>query len=173
MAMDEEKSELEDGLGDEDDEDTQEGKFLTFRLGDEDYGLEIRYVLEIIGVQEVTDVPDMPDYVKGVINLRGQVIPIMDVRMRFRMPARDYDDRTCIVVIHHGELAVGLVVDTVKEVIDIPEGDISPPPRSGQGRSTQFMSGMGKVEDGVKILLDVNKLLYDEGLPHLREHLAV
>lgn len=97
-------------------EDTLKGRFLTFRLANEDYGLEIRYVTEIIGIQKITEVPDMPCFVKGVINLRGKVIPVMDVRARFSLPERDYDERTCIVVVNVEEKSVGLVVDKVNDV---------------------------------------------------------
>ena len=144
------------------DEDTMENKFLTFHLGQEDYGIEIRHVTEIIGVQKITDVPDMPDYIKGVINLRGKVIPVMDVRARFKLPPRAYDDRTCIIVVQYNGTAVGLVVDEVSEVANIARDQIEPPPRTSRGKSSRFFSGMGKMGDEVKILLDVERLLYDE-----------
>jgi purine-binding chemotaxis protein CheW len=147
---------------DEDEEDTQKDKYLTFRLGEEDYGIEICHVTEIIGVQKITEVPDMPDCIRGVINLRGQVIPIMDVRLRFRMDARDYDERTCIIVVSVQEISVGLVVDTVSEVADIPESEVSEPPRVARGTSSRYILGMGKIGDEVKILLDAEKLLFDE-----------
>lgn len=140
-------------------EDTQRGKFLTFHIAGEDYGIEIRYVTEIIGIQAITDVPDMPGYIKGVINLRGNVIPVMDVRQRFKLPEKTYEERTCIVVVNVDDKTVGLVVDKVNEVIDIPNGQIEPPPRS-KVESGQYIQGMGKVEEEVKILLDVRKLLY-------------
>ncbi len=143
------------------DEDTQEGMYITFRIGEEDYGIEIRYVNEIICMQSVTDVPDMPEFVKGVINLRGQVIPIMDVRARFHMDEREYDERTCIIVVQYKTIAVGLIVDTVREVTDIPEERIAPPPKTSKGKSAQFIKGMGRLEDSVKILLDVEKLLFE------------
>ncbi len=148
------------------DEDTQKGKFLTFHMAREEYGVEIRHVTEIIGIQKITEVPDLPEYVRGVINLRGKVIPIMDVRARFRMPHRDYDDRTCIVVVNVDDKAVGLVVDQVNEVADIPEDHIEPPPRSWKG-SESYIQGMGKIGDEVKILLDVHKLLYEDSFHHL------
>ena len=143
----------------EEDEDTQKDKFLTFTVGKEDYGLKIYHVTEIIGIQKITEVPDMPDYVKGVINLRGKVIPIMDVRKRFKFDEREYDDRTCIVVVSIKDTALGLVVDTVKEVSDIPETDIQPPPDIAEGNRQFFIRGLGKVEEKVKILLDAEKLL--------------
>ncbi len=141
-------------------EDTQEGKFLTFILGDEDYGLAIRFVTEIIGIQKITPVPDLPDYVKGVINLRGKVIPVMDVRLRFEMKHRDYDERTCIVVINAKDTTVGLIVDTVSEVLEIPDSDIEESQHFRKGKGNQFMRGMGKVGEKVKILLDAEALLF-------------
>ncbi|MEW6192915.1 MAG: chemotaxis protein CheW [Bacillota bacterium] len=149
-------------LEDDEGEDTQEGKFLTFVLGGEEYGIEIRHVTEIIGIQSITEVPDMPAHVKGVINLRGKVVPVMDVRLRFGMPERPYDDRTCIVVINIDGQAVGLVVDRVSEVLDIPKDDIEPPPAVRKGEGSRFIKGMGKVGEEVKILLDAKRLLYDE-----------
>ena len=100
----------------DEEEDTQQGKYLTFNLAKEDYGIEIKYVTEIIGIQRITEVPDMPDFLKGVINLRGKIIPVMDVRIRFSLPAREYDDRTCIVVVDIEGRAMGLVVDRMNEV---------------------------------------------------------
>jgi purine-binding chemotaxis protein CheW len=149
-------------------EDTQAGKYLTFLLGGESYGLEIRHVTEIIGLHDITRVPDVPDYIKGIINLRGKVIPIMDVRARFGMPPRDYDARTCIIVINVEASAVGLVVDTVSEVIDIAEAQIEPPPSVGGGRGRGFMQGVGKLGEDVKLLLDANRLLYGEELEEVQ-----
>ena len=158
--------ELDDDLYD-DDEDTQKDKYLTFHLAGEDYGIEIAYVTEIIGIQKITDVPDMPDFVKGVINLRGKVIPVMDVRRRFKIEERAYDERTCIIVVDINDTAVGLVVDKVNEVADIPEEQIEPPPQTGKSTSSRFIYGMGKIDDEVKILLKVDKLLFDEELESL------
>jgi purine-binding chemotaxis protein CheW len=148
-------------------EDTQKGKFLTFHLAKEDYGIEIRHVTEIIGIQKITEVPDMPDYVRGVINLRGKVIPVMDVRTRFRMPPRDYDERTCIVVVNVNDKAVGLVVDQVNEVADIPETQIEPPPSTRQGNGSRFIQGIGKIDAEVKILLEVGTLLYEDSIEQI------
>lgn len=144
-------------------EDTQEGQFLTFSLAEQEYGIEIRHVTEIIGIQRITDLPETPEYVKGVINLRGKVIPVIDVRLRFRMPERDYDERTCIVVVNISDTSVGLVVDTVSEVINIPADNIEPAPKVNQGRpAQQFVQGLAKVGEQVKILLDTQRLLFDE-----------
>ncbi|MCL2743440.1 MAG: chemotaxis protein CheW [Planctomycetaceae bacterium] len=147
-------------------EDTLKDMYLSFRLGDEDYCIEIRHVTEIVGMQKITEVPDMPHYVKGVVNLRGQVIPVIDMRLRFNMEGRSYDERTCIVVItlREGQVQVGLVVDTVNEVRSIDAGNVSPPPKSGTGQCAQYIRGLGKVGVEVKIILDVNKLLFENEL---------
>jgi purine-binding chemotaxis protein CheW len=145
-------------------EDTLKDMYLTFRLGDEDYALEIRYVTEIVGMQKITEVPDMPLYVKGVVNLRGQVIPVIDMRLRFNMIDRDYDERTCIIVININGRQVGLVVDTVNEVRSIDESNVSPPPRTAGTRCAQYIFGLGKVGEEVKILLDANQLLFEDEL---------
>ena len=163
MAENVNNSLLDEDLYDED-EDAQKDKFLTFRVGEEDYGIDIRYVTEIIGIQKITEVPDMPGFVKGVINLRGKVIPVMDVRTRFSLESREYDDRTCIMVVNINDLSIGLIVDRVIEVMDIPESHIEPPPRMGIGVKSRYIKGMGKVGEEVKILLDVNKLLFEEEL---------
>ncbi len=150
-------------------EDSQEGQFLTFNLGEQEYGIEIRNVTEIIGIQKITDLPETSDYVKGVINLRGKVIPVVDVRLRFGMVEREYDERTCIVVVNIQDTSVGLVVDTVSEVINIPDSQIEPAPKVNQKRpGQQFVFGLGKVEGEVKILLDTQKLLFNNELETLK-----
>ena len=148
----------------DDDEDTQKDKYLTFHLAGEEYGIDIVFVTEIIGIQKITEVPEMPVFIKGVINLRGKVIPIMDIRSKFKFESRDYDDRTCIIVVDITGTAIGLVVDEVSEVVDIPAEQIEPPPTTGQGTSVRYLKGMGKIGDTVKILLNVEKLLYEEEL---------
>lgn len=158
------KEKLEADMLEEDydeDEDTQVDKFLTFILCKEEYGIEIRYVTEIIGIQNIAEVPDMPHYIKGVINLRGKVIPVMDVRQRFGLQERAYDDRTCIIVINIDEQSVGLIVDRVSEVLDIPETQVEPSPKVKSGESSRYIQGMGKVGDRVKILLNAHQLLFD------------
>ncbi|MBN2106205.1 MAG: purine-binding chemotaxis protein CheW [Deltaproteobacteria bacterium] len=163
---------LEDDFYDEDDEDTQKDKYLTFTVGKEDYGIEISHVTEIIGIQKITDVPDMPSYIKGVINLRGKVIPVMDVRLRFRMPEREYDDRTCTVVVSVNATPVGLVVDTVKEVVDIPENQIELPPEVAESSTQRYIKGLGKIGEDVKILLDVEKLVRNEDMAAMQSAAA-
>ena len=140
-------------------EDTQEGKYLTFPLRNEEYGIEIRNVTEIIGIQSITSLPDMPFFVKGVINLRGKVIPVIDVRSRFGFDPRAYDERTCIIVVNIDGRVVGLIVDSVNEVIDIAPNNIEPPPRVKKGEPSRFIKALGKVGDKVKILLDINQML--------------
>ncbi|WP_045217173.1 chemotaxis protein CheW [Desulfonatronovibrio magnus] len=153
-------------------EDTLSSRYLTFCLGDEDYGIEICYVTEIVVVQKITEVPDMPEFVKGVINLRGQVIPVMDVRLRFNMPAREYDERTCVIVVDINSSVVGLIVDTVQEVREILPENVSPPPLLSQSEKTRYILGMGKVGEDVNILLDVGKLLRDDEIAALQNHEA-
>ena len=143
-------------------EDTQKGKFLTFALGKEGYGIEISYVTEIIGIQSITEVPELPEYVKGIINLRGKIIPVIDVRLRFRKPSVEYNDRTCTVVIDIKDVSVGLIVDTVAEVMIIADQDIVPPPNGKTGFHNRYIKGIGKVGNGVKLLLDCEKLLNDD-----------
>ncbi len=151
-----------DSWDDDEDIDSQKDKFLTFQIADEEFAIPIGHVIEIVGIQKITEVPDMPDFVKGVINLRGKVIPVMDVRIRFRLPSVAYDDRTCVVVVSVSDVTLGLVVDTVSEVVDIPESNISPPPRFSSATSGRYVSGMGKIGEAVKIIIDVAKLLREE-----------
>jgi purine-binding chemotaxis protein CheW len=136
----------------------QGGKYLTFKLAGEEYGLEILKVREIIGIMDITALPQMPPYVKGVINLRGKVIPVIDLRLKFGMAPAEYTEQTCVVVVNVGAL-VGIIVDTVQEVLDVAEGQIDPPPPLGASVDTSFVMGMGKVRDDVKILLDIDKVL--------------
>lgn len=152
-------------VDDEEEEGTQARKFLLFNLEGEVYGIDIASVLEIIEMQRITEVPDMPAYVKGVINLRGRVIPVLDLRMRFQMPEREQDDRTCIIIVKIQESSVGFVVDTVAEVQDIQEADIEPPPqwRSSSGKD-QYIAGLAKSGDRVRILIDVRKLVTEREL---------
>ncbi len=152
-------------------EDTQRGRFLTFTLGKESYGIEIKYVTEIIGIQEITEIPELPDYVKGIINLRGNIIPVMDVRLRFKKEAKAYNDRTCVIVIDIKDISIGLIVDTVSEVLTIPEENIVKPPRINKGSSNRYIKNIGKVGNEVKLLLDCEKLLTEDELDDLNEAL--
>jgi purine-binding chemotaxis protein CheW len=142
---------------------TREGTYLTFRLQDEEYGIAILKVKEIIGMMEITPIPKMPGFIKGVINLRGKVIPIIDLRLKFGLDSASYDERTCIIVVevpgHSGEIALGLVVDAVNEVSNIKEGDVEDTPSFGVDLEAKFILGMAKSEGGVKILLDITKVV--------------
>jgi purine-binding chemotaxis protein CheW len=168
MTKNKGKIELEDEFYDEDEEDSQKDKYLTFHLANEDYAIEIRHVTEIIGIQKITEVPDMPVFVKGVINLRGKIIPVIDVRIRFKLEPREYDDRTCIIVVNIDEMSVGLVVDEVSEVANIPEDQVELPPKAATGQGGRYIQGMGKMDDEVKIILDVSKLLYEDEMSMLK-----
>lgn len=159
MKTETENTALVDGM-EREDEDTLHSLFLTFSIADQSYGMETRYVSEIVGMQEITAVPEAPRFVRGVVNLRGNVIPIVDVRLRFGMEEKEYDERTCIIVTTVGEIIVGLVVDQVSEVISIDEECISPPPKVAEDQGgAEYIQGMGRLEDEVSILLDVRKLL--------------
>jgi len=147
--------------------DSQKGKYLTFSLGQESYGIEINCVREIIGIQPITAIPDVADYVKGIINLRGIVIPVIDVRLKFRKEACAYNDRTCIIVIEIKGVSLGLIVDQVAEVMDIPEKNIVPPPDSRTGFHNHYIKGIGKAGDDVKLLLDGETLLSGEEIESL------
>ena len=135
------------------------GKYLTFRLAAEDYGLEILKVREIIGMMDITAVPRTPTFVKGVINLRGKVIPVVDLREKFGMEAAEQTEETCIIVVDVGKVEMGIIVDKVSEVLDIPGEDIQDTPSLGTGVNTDFILGIGKTGDGVKILLDIDRVL--------------
>ncbi|AWI06288.1 chemotaxis protein CheW [Clostridium drakei] len=150
-------------------EDTQKGRFLTFSVGKESYGIEIKYVKEIIGIQEITEVPELPDYVKGIINLRGKIIPVMDVRLRFKKEPKEYNDRTCIIVIDVEEISIGLIVDNVSEVLTIEEENIVPPPDLKTGFHNRYVKGIGKVGNEVKLLLDCQKVLNDDEMDAIKE----
>ncbi|MGI6683973.1 MAG: chemotaxis protein CheW [Bacillota bacterium] len=149
-------------------EDTQKGKFLTFSLDNECFGIEIKHVTEIIGIQPITEVPELPDYIKGIINVRGKIIPVMDVRIRFKKQPKEYNERTCIIVIDIKGVAVGLIVDKVSEVLSIPDQDIAAPPELAK-KGNRYIMAIGKVGNEIKLLLDCNKLLNDEETEMLNE----
>ena len=146
----------------------KEGKYLSFALANEEYGLEIMKVREIIGFVEVTDVPQTPQHVKGVINLRGQVIPVVELRAKFGMETSEVTEETCIIVVEISKsertFSTGIVVDQVKEVLEIQGEDIAPAPEFGAAVDTDFILGMGKVGESVKILLDINRVLGGDDL---------
>ena len=153
----------------------REGKYLTFTLAGEDYGIGILKIKEIIGMMPITSVPQTPEFVKGVINLRGKVIPVVDLRLRFAMSEIDYDDRTCIIVVEIGgrstDIVIGIVVDSVSEVLNIKSEDIESTPTFGTNLNTDFILGMAKMDGKVKILLDIDEVLSQEEI-HVLENAA-
>jgi len=150
----------------------REGKYLTFALAGEEYGISILKVKEIIGMMGITAVPQTPGFVKGVINLRGKVIPVVDLRLKFGMEAMPYTERTCIVVVEIsgsvGPIMMGIVVDTVSEVLNIKASEIEDTPTFGVKLNTEFILGMAKMSGAVKILLDINRVLTEEEISHLQ-----
>ena len=148
---------------------SREGKYLTFVLGQEEYGLEILKVREIIGYLDVTAVPQSPDYVKGVINLRGQVIPVVDLRSKFGMETVNVTNQTCIIVVEADQddckISTGIIVDHVQEVLDIAEVQIDDAPEFGTCIDTDFILGLGKIHDRIKTLLDIDRVLTHCDLP--------
>jgi purine-binding chemotaxis protein CheW len=146
--------------------DHREGKYLTFTLANEEYGIGILKIKEIIGMMAITKVPQTPDFIKGVINLRGKVIPVMDLRLRFGMESIGYTERTCIIVVEldgrTGTVQIGIVVDSVSEVLNIRSEDTEDTPTFGTALNTGYILGMAKMEGNVKILLDIDSVLNDE-----------
>ena len=151
------------------DADSLADMFLSFDLGEEEYAVSIAGVIEIVGIQRIMPVPDMPAYVKGVINLRGKVIPLMDVRLRFGMPERAYDDRTVIIVMEVNDAPVGLIVDGVREVLEIPPAQIDRQAHFARSGGKSVIAGIGRVEDRVAVLLDPAVLVSDGDLAIARE----
>ncbi len=147
------------------------GKYLTFLLGEESYGLGILKVQEIIGMQSITRIPRTPDYVRGVINLRGKVIPVIDLRLRFAMEEAEVSRKTCIIVVQvskeESSITMGIVVDEVSEVLEISAGQIEPAPAFGTQVETSFVLGIAKTEDAVKILLDIDRIMTEGEMANL------
>ncbi len=149
------------------------GKFLTFLLDQEMYGIPIEKSREIIGVMEITHIPKTKNYIKGVINLRGKIIPIIDLRLKFGMTEKAYTDRTCIIVIEivneEGHYLVGVAVDTVAEVVSIQKSDIDLPPEYDAQMENDFLAGIGKLKDRVVLILDIEQILSEEDLSYLKQ----
>ena len=144
--------------------DTTKDRYLTFYIDSEEYGLDISSVKEIIEMVPITKVPESPEFVEGIINLRGDIIGVLDVRKRFSKYPKPYDEHTCIVVVDYDEYTLGLIVDSVSEVMTIAEDNISPPPNAKLSHYNQYIRNIGQVENGVVLLLDLEKLLQQEGL---------
>ena len=148
------------------------GKFLTFFLAGEEYGLEILKVHEIIKMMPVTSVPRTPEFIKGVINLRGKIIPIVDLRLKLEMEAKEQTDETCTIVVQAGDLQIGTIVDKVSEVLDIADGDIDDAPSFGGNVRSDYILGIGKSEGRVKLLLDIDKVLSMQDVQSLSSAVA-
>lgn len=146
--------------------DIKQEKYVTFKSGNEYFGLKIEYVNEIIVMQEIAQIPECEDYIKGLINLRGKIIPVMDVRVRFKQEPIEYNDRTCIIIINVKGTVVGLIVEKIAEVVEIADNDVLEPPTIGkeENRVNRYVYGIGKVGESVKLLLDPDKLIKDEDL---------
>jgi purine-binding chemotaxis protein CheW len=140
-------------------EDSQRGRYLTFTIEDDVYGVSIRFVTEIIGIQSVTKVPETPDYIKGITNLRGRIIPLIDVRLKFGKPEIPYTDRTCVVVADTGEVIVGLIVDRVDDVLTIPDDRLAAAPEGMLGFEDRYVEGVGNMDDKAILLLDMERFL--------------
>jgi len=151
----------------------RKGKYLTFSMAGEEYGIGILKIKEIIGMMPVTTVPQTPDFVKGVINLRGKVIPVIDLRLRFGMEEKTYNERTCIIVVEiegsNGTVLIGIVVDSVSEVLNIQAEDIEDTPTFGTRVDTTYIMGMAKMDGDIKILLDIDKVLNDQEIEALEQ----
>lgn len=153
------------------DEDSLKGRFLSFLIDKETYGIEIKHVTEIVGIQVITEMPEMPDYVKGIINLRGIIIPVIDVRLRFSMHQKEYDDRTCVIVVDFNGVTIGLIVDSVSEVINLTEERIVELPRNSIGMSNRYVKNIGKAGSHVILLLDCEQLLSSADVQDLSDTL--
>ncbi len=161
---------IQEEMLEEDILDTEKGKYMTFKTNGEYYGIALKYVVEIVGMQTLTAIPEVEDYIKGLINLRGKIIPVIDVRVRFRQEPFEYNDRTCIIIINIEDTTVGLIVETIAEVVEIDDANIVPPPTLNPKHiRNQYVYGVGKVGDAVKMLLDPSKLIKDEELAFLED----
>lgn len=152
----------------EEKEDIRQGKYMTFQIGKDVYGIELQYVNEILQMQPITPIPEVEHFIKGLINLRGKIVPVIDVADRFGKDAFSYTDRTCVIVIEVKGIEVGLIIENIAEVVSIKEEDILPPPSMNHsGMQSKFVRGIGKVDGKVKLLLDPVKLLSDDSLEFL------
>lgn len=155
----------------EEQQNIENSKYVTFISNGECYGIKIDFVNEIIVYQDITQIPETSEYIKGLINLRGKIIPVIDVRLRFKQEPVPYTDRTCIIVINVYSTVVGLIVEKIAEVVEINEADIIPSPSIGPNDKTEnrFVYAIGKVGDTVKLLLDPDRLLNDEEIARLEQ----
>jgi purine-binding chemotaxis protein CheW len=154
----------------DEEEDTQKGKYMTFKSGQEYFGIELKHINEIIGMQTITEIPEVEDYIKGLINLRGKIIPVIDVRIRFKQEPIEYTDRTCIIIVNVKSIVVGLIVEMIAGVVTIDDSNIEPPPSLSTGNiKNKYVYGLGKVNGTVELLLNPEKLIKDEEVVVLEE----
>ncbi len=153
----------------DDDENVSQNQFLTFKVVNETYGINILQVVEIIRMIKITNIPQTFDFIKGVINLRGKIIPVMDVRKRFNVEESNYDERTCIIVINMRDIDMGIIVDRIADVVEIPKENIDPMPQMNSDDSQRYVRGIGKIDNEVKILLDLDKLLFEDEFDKIKE----
>ena len=165
------KKQAEDALTAANEDSSPKCKYMTFKSGNEFFGLKIQYVNEIIQIPPITAIPRTETYIKGLINLRGKIIPVIDVRLRFNQEPLEYDDRTCIIVVIVNNMTVGLIVEQIAEVIEIKESNILPPPKRGHADrvDNKFVYGIARVGNSVKLLLDPDKLLNDEEMSSMEQ----
>ncbi len=168
MAEEVKNEEMEELL---EEEDSQKGKFMTFQTGKEFFGISISYVNEIIAMQPIAAIPEVDDYIKGLINLRGKIIPVIDVRVRFKMEPSEYTDRTCIIVIDVNSTMIGLIVEKIAEVDTIADDSIVPPPSLGrkEHEHNKYVYGLARTGDAVKLLLDPEKLIRQDEIEAVME----
>jgi purine-binding chemotaxis protein CheW len=143
-------------------EDMQKNRFMVFSLDGENFGIEIRFVDEIIMMQSVAKLPEVPDYIRGVINLRGKIVPVVDMRLKFMKKEAPYTDRTCIVIVTNEDITVGLIVDGVNEVRTIPDEEIAPPPDKRTGAFKRYLMGIAKAQGEILFLMDCNRIFEND-----------
>ncbi len=152
----------------------QSEQLLTFSLGNEEYGVSILKVKELIGMMDITPVPRTPQFIKGVMNLRGRIIPVIDLRIKFGMDVQEYDERTCIMVmdiyVQGTPRTMGVIVDSVSEVVSIEDNEIEPPPEYGSTLDADTILGIGKLKEGVVIILDIDKILMINDIQGLMDY---
>ncbi|MFA5340358.1 MAG: chemotaxis protein CheW [Clostridia bacterium] len=145
-------------------ENSSRDMYLTFKIEEEEYGFDISSVTEIVGMQPVTPIPEAANYIKGIINLRGRIIPVIDLRLKFGKPEKEYNERTCIIVISYGDMTIGFIVDNVSEVITLKEDQLVPLPSYGKDLTSNYVKTIGKADNGIKLLLDCNRIIRSDEL---------
>jgi purine-binding chemotaxis protein CheW len=162
----------EDELINTETDNTSKDMYLTFKLEDEAYGFDISYVTEIVGIQPITPIPEAAGYMKGIMNLRGRIIPVIDLRLKFGRQEKEYDGRTCIIVISYGNTVIGFIVDSVSEVITLKEDQLVPLPSYGKELKENYVKYIGKAANGIKLLLDCSRIIEKDELNMIEDLIA-